>query len=244
MKARRAAHDQCRPHVVLLERSLERSAPDATPLSADRRVPWVWKDSIVFRPQAWPLARSASVQVIERPVGRQHQPGDRVAQLDAVAAGLVDVQEERLLDGVLVRAGLDEHAVCRGRGRRRAGCPRGCRWRTRCGAGARACRSSPRCRRGRRTCCVKVSHWAAIVPRVEQDLLGGPRAEHVADEVAVGGDVGGEVVDVVQAPDADAAAGLGLRLVLQRRPELRRAPGTTRSPSTARARARPGRWRR
>ena len=27
-------------------------------------VPWVWKLSMVFRPQAWPLRRSASVQVI------------------------------------------------------------------------------------------------------------------------------------------------------------------------------------
>ncbi len=26
-------------------------------------VPWVWKLSMVFRPQAWPLRRSASVQV-------------------------------------------------------------------------------------------------------------------------------------------------------------------------------------
>ena len=27
-------------------------------------VPWVWKLSIVFRPQAWPFLRSSSVQVI------------------------------------------------------------------------------------------------------------------------------------------------------------------------------------
>jgi hypothetical protein len=70
-------------------------------------VPCVWNDSMVFRPHAWPLARSASVQVIRtRPVrGEISQPaGQRVAQLDAVAAGLVDVEEERLLDGVLVRA--------------------------------------------------------------------------------------------------------------------------------------------
>ena len=32
-------------------------------------VPWVWKDSMVFRPQAWPLARSASVQVMVRQSG-------------------------------------------------------------------------------------------------------------------------------------------------------------------------------
>src|ERR1700750_3347030 len=45
------------------------------------------------------------------PVRRQHQPGDRVAQLDPVPARLVDVEEERLLDGVLVRSGLDENPV-------------------------------------------------------------------------------------------------------------------------------------
>ncbi len=32
-------------------------------------VPCMWNDSIVFRPQAWPLARSASVQVIVRQSG-------------------------------------------------------------------------------------------------------------------------------------------------------------------------------
>src|SRR5215469_11041111 len=45
-----------------------------------------------------------------RPVRREYQPRARVAQLDAVASRLVDVQEERLLNGVLVRPGLDEHA--------------------------------------------------------------------------------------------------------------------------------------
>src|SRR5262245_42044576 len=44
------------------------------------------------------------------PVGRQHQARAGVGDLDAVTAGLVDVEEERLLDGVLVRAGLDVHA--------------------------------------------------------------------------------------------------------------------------------------
>ncbi len=41
------------------------------------------------------------------PVRRQDQPGPGVAQFDPVAARLVDVEEERLLDRVLVGAGLD-----------------------------------------------------------------------------------------------------------------------------------------
>src|SRR5580693_2849080 len=45
------------------------------------------------------------------PVRGEDQPGHRVAQLDPVPARLVDVEEERLLDGVLVRPGLDEHPV-------------------------------------------------------------------------------------------------------------------------------------
>src|SRR5450759_3926987 len=45
------------------------------------------------------------------PVRRQHQPRAGAGDFDAVAARLVDVKEEGLLDGVLVRPGLDEHAV-------------------------------------------------------------------------------------------------------------------------------------
>src|SRR5919198_5052857 len=45
------------------------------------------------------------------PVGGEDQARAGVADLDAVAARLVDVQEKGLLDGVLVRAGLDEDAV-------------------------------------------------------------------------------------------------------------------------------------
>src|SRR5260370_37560360 len=47
------------------------------------------------------------------PVRRQNETGAGVGDFDAVAAGLVDVEEKRLLDGVLVRTGLDEDAVLR-----------------------------------------------------------------------------------------------------------------------------------
>ena len=55
---------------------------------------------------------------------------------------------------------------------------------------------------------------------VEHDLLGDPPAEHVPDEVPAGRYLPGQVVHVVQPPDADAAPRVGLGLVLQRRPEL------------------------
>src|SRR5882672_6463540 len=45
------------------------------------------------------------------PVRRQDEAGAGVGDFDAVAAGLVDVEEEGLLDRMLVRAGLDEDAV-------------------------------------------------------------------------------------------------------------------------------------
>src|ERR1700760_1768316 len=45
------------------------------------------------------------------PVRRQYQPGDRVAQLDPVPAWLVDVEEERLLDGLLGGAGFYENPI-------------------------------------------------------------------------------------------------------------------------------------
>src|SRR5216110_287165 len=45
------------------------------------------------------------------PVGREDEAGAGVGDLDAVAAGLIDIQEEGLLDRVLVRAGFDVDAV-------------------------------------------------------------------------------------------------------------------------------------
>src|SRR5689334_15380005 len=45
------------------------------------------------------------------PVRRQDQTRDGVRDLDAVAAGLPDVEEEGLLDRMLVRSGLDMDAV-------------------------------------------------------------------------------------------------------------------------------------
>ena len=45
------------------------------------------------------------------PVGGEHQPRTGVVQLDPVAGRLPDVEEEALLDGVLVRPGLDVDAL-------------------------------------------------------------------------------------------------------------------------------------
>jgi hypothetical protein len=45
------------------------------------------------------------------PVGIEDEPRAGIGDLDAVAGRLVDIEEEGLLDGVLVRAGLDEDPV-------------------------------------------------------------------------------------------------------------------------------------
>src|SRR5215207_841084 len=45
------------------------------------------------------------------PVGREDEAGAGVGDFDAVAAGLIDIEKESLLDRVLVRAGLDVDAV-------------------------------------------------------------------------------------------------------------------------------------
>ena len=45
------------------------------------------------------------------PVGREDQPGAGIGQFDPVARRLPDIEEERALDRVLVRAGLDMDAV-------------------------------------------------------------------------------------------------------------------------------------
>src|ERR1700750_1219511 len=45
------------------------------------------------------------------PVRCEDEAGAGVGDLDAVAAGFVDVEEEGLLDGMLVRPGLDIDAV-------------------------------------------------------------------------------------------------------------------------------------
>ena len=57
---------------------------------------------------------------------------------------------------------------------------------------------------------------------VEHDLLGQHEAEIVLEEFAVGLDVDGEPVEVVDAARVDAARRIGLRLVLERRLELGR----------------------
>src|SRR3954468_7278360 len=45
------------------------------------------------------------------PVGRENEPRTCIGKLDPIAGRLPDVKKERLLDGVLVRAGFDVNAV-------------------------------------------------------------------------------------------------------------------------------------
>jgi hypothetical protein len=73
-------------------------------------VPWVWKVLDGLEAPGLAFLALGLGPHDGLPIGRQHQAGAGVGDLDAVAAGLVDVEEEGLLDGVLVRALLDGHA--------------------------------------------------------------------------------------------------------------------------------------
>ena len=66
---------------------------------------------MVFRPQAWPFLRSVLGPQTVCQSGCQDQARARIGELDTVARRLLDVEEEGLLDRVLVRPGLDDHAV-------------------------------------------------------------------------------------------------------------------------------------
>ena len=66
---------------------------------------------MVFSPQAWPFLRSASVQTTGGQSGASTSRAPALVDLDAIAAGFVDIQEECLLDGMFVRARFDVHAA-------------------------------------------------------------------------------------------------------------------------------------
>ena len=77
----------------------------------NRRRAVVWNVSTVLSPHACPFFRSVSVQTIGCQSGASISRAPALSNSIAVAAGLVDVEEEGLLNGVLVRAGLDVDAV-------------------------------------------------------------------------------------------------------------------------------------
>ena len=146
-------------------------------------VPWVWKLSMVFRPQAWPFLRSVSVQRDRFPVGRQHQPGAGIRHFHAVAAGFVDVQEEGLLHRVLVRPGFDEHAVLEEDVGRAAGSPRGCRVQRSRGGNAPSPRAPRAYRRSRSSCSWRGQPHAGLGAVIEHDLLGQAKAQGAARRI-------------------------------------------------------------
>ena len=180
----------------------------------------MWKDATVCIPHAWPL-RALGLRPDDRLVSRvedQEAPG---TDLDAVAAGLVGVEEEGLLDRVLVRPRLHHDAVLEEDVRRAQHVlalvdeerdvvqPA-----ARAGDVARV-REVVRLLVGREP-------DARLGAVVEHDLLGQPQAEVALAEDAVLARVDGQEVDVVEVPDAHAAPRVALRLVLERRPQLRR----------------------
>src|SRR6202161_4519967 len=64
-----------------------------------------------FQPPRLPLLALLLGPDDRLPVGRQNQPRSGIGDLDPVTAGFIDIEEKSLLDGVLVRAGLDVDPV-------------------------------------------------------------------------------------------------------------------------------------
>ena len=179
-------------------------------------VPWVWNVSIVFMPQAWPFLRSSSLHSTTGWSGSSSRRAPALRELDAVAARLPDVQEERLVDRVLVRARLDVDAVLEE--------DVGGLEDVLAGVGGEGDVVQAVAVLGPVVGVDDVVGLQAEVepprgepPVVEPDALALAAAERLRDEPAVRLDVLREEVDVVEPAGVDAAAGEGGCLVLQRR---------------------------
>src|SRR6478735_4338849 len=144
----------------------------------------------------------------------KQQAGAGVGQFDPVAAGLPDIQEERLVDGVLVRTGLDVDAVFK--------------------EDVRGLQDVLAGIGGERHVVepvavlepvvgihdvvglvVEVEPPGGVSAVVEPDALTLPPAQRLGYELPVGHHVLGQEIDVVQPPGVDAPAGEGRGLVLQ-----------------------------
>ncbi len=155
------------------------------------------------------------------PVRRQDQASAGVRDLDPVAAGLVNVKKERLLNGVFVRAGLDEDAVFE---EDVGGAQHVLAAVQRVGEVVEAASGIG--------VIVRISEIIALVGErdphggfgavVENDLLGQAAAEIILKENAIGPDVDRQAVEVVEPAHVDAARRIALGLVLQRRRIFRR----------------------
>src|SRR3569833_1368901 len=155
------------------------------------------------------------------PVGRQYQFRAGIRHFDAVAAGRVDGEEERLLYRVHVRAGLDEDAVLE----EDVGGEQDLLARVeRVGDVMEAA--------GHAGVIARIGEVVGLVGGgqpdagfravIEHDALGQAEAEIILEELAAGRDVGGQPVPVVETADVAAASREALRLVLQRGLQRRR----------------------
>src|SRR3954471_23160081 len=140
------------------------------------------------------------------PIRREDQPRPGIGHFDAIAARLVDVQKKGLLDRVLMRAGLDEHTILEkdigGAQNFFAAVERVSdvmKAPARAGVVARIGEIVALIRE-----CDSHRGFTAVV---QNDLLGETAAEIVLEKLAVGFDVDGQPVEMVQTANVGAARG-------------------------------------
>src|ERR1700733_1826996 len=150
------------------------------------------------------------------PIRRQNQPCAGIGDLDPVAAGLIDVEEEGLLDRVLVRASLDVDPILEENIRS----PQNILAAVECVSEMveTAGRSGMIARIGEVVALVRDRHphrrFRAVV---EHDLFGQPATQIFFEEYPVRLDIDSQTIEVIEAAHVDAARREALRLILQGR---------------------------
>src|ERR1700683_1166639 len=154
------------------------------------------------------------------PVWRQNKPRAGIRHLDAVAAGFVEIEKESLLDGMLVRTGLDVDAVLEAN---IGGAQHVLAAVHRIGDVMEAASYAGVIERNRKIVgLVGAGEPDCLLAGLEQDLLGHAHAELLHIEAPRARDIDGEEVEMIEPAHGNTARGISLRLVLERGLELRR----------------------
>ena len=154
------------------------------------------------------------------PIGRENQTRSGITNLHAVPAGFIHIQKKSLLDSVLVRTGLDVDTIfqadIRGQQHFFPAINRVCYM------VKSSLRSGVVARVGEVIAFIRARHpQGGFRSVIKDNLLRQAKAKILFEELAIGLDVNGQAVPMVEAADIDATRGKALGLILQRRPQVR-----------------------